>query len=264
MPSDRPSCSRSSPPRRWGSCSPDSSSSSSSSPSPPRRSAPRSSCAGSRPGCGPRSRAFHWVGLGELARFRAATGEASPPRPRRFRTWLARHPESDATRPWRIEMLSFLGEHGEARAELERWTPANPFERIHRASLAAEIGWQEGGPADLPALASLAAETGHGRLAGAAGRRWPRRLVVEPDGAGGDGSRLATPAGDVPGAAGSRRERPPCQGAATTHDRPADHRRRRFVLLGQVAARSSGCGTDARGGSGTRPCGCRSGACRPR
>jgi hypothetical protein len=108
----------------------------------------------------PAIESFHWVGLGELARFRAATGEATPTSINGFRTWLARHPESDATQPWRIEMLNFLGEHGEARAEIERWSPASPFERIHRASLTAEIGWQEGGPADLPALASEAAETG--------------------------------------------------------------------------------------------------------
>jgi hypothetical protein len=103
---------------------------------------------------------FHWVGLGELARFRAATGEASPSSAKGFRTWLARHPESETSRPWRIEMLTFLGEYGEARAELDRWTTSNPYERLHRASLSAEGGWQQGGPADLPALASLAAETG--------------------------------------------------------------------------------------------------------
>ena len=66
---------------------------------------------------------FHWVGLGELARFRAGTGETVPTSPKAFQTWLARHPESDATRPWRIEMLNFLGEHAEARAEIQRWSP---------------------------------------------------------------------------------------------------------------------------------------------
>ena len=103
---------------------------------------------------------FHWIGQGELARFRAATGEAFPTSPKGLRTWLARHPETNATRPWRIELLNFLGEHGEARAELDRWAPATPLEHLHRASLAAEIDWQQGGPADLPGLSSVAAETG--------------------------------------------------------------------------------------------------------
>src|SRR4029079_16315082 len=55
---------------------------------------------------------FHWVGLGELARFRAGTGEAVPTSSKAFRAWLGRHPESDATRPWRIAMVTFLGQHG--------------------------------------------------------------------------------------------------------------------------------------------------------
>jgi hypothetical protein len=103
---------------------------------------------------------FHWIGLGELERFRTATGEAIPTSVKAFRTWLLRHPESDATRPWRIELLTFLGEYGEARAELERWTPSSPFERLHRESLSAEGLWQQGGPADIAALASVAAVTG--------------------------------------------------------------------------------------------------------
>ena len=114
------------------------------------------------PGVRPAIEGFHWVGLGELSRFRAATGEASPTSPKGFRAWLDRNPESDASRPWRIEMLSFVGEHAEARAEIERWTPTTSFERLHRASLAADIAWQEGGPADVSQLANLAAETGEG------------------------------------------------------------------------------------------------------
>ena len=37
----------------------------------------------------PAIEAFHWVGLGELARFRAGTGEAVPTSAKGFRTWLA-------------------------------------------------------------------------------------------------------------------------------------------------------------------------------
>jgi hypothetical protein len=114
---------------------------------------------------------FHWVGLGELARFRAATGGASPTSRKGFQEWLERHPESEATRPWRIEMLNYLGDRGQARAEIERWTPSTSFERLHRASLLADIAWQDGGPAEVPTLAGLAAQT--------AGDDSPERLAAD-------------------------------------------------------------------------------------
>ena len=161
-------------------------------------------------------------------------------------------------------MLNFLGEHGEARAEIERWSPASPFERIHRASLAAEIGWQEGGPADLPALASQAAETGQDGS--------PERLAA-------DGlvawwsSRTALAAMDPGWQRPLATFRARLGDAANGLHAKALERRTivlpmivavGFVLLGQVAARADrGIRVGPRGGSGTRRCGCRSRSVSP-
>ena len=96
--------------------------------------------------------------------------------------------------------------------------PASPFERVHRRiGWTAESGWQEGAPADLPALTSLAAATGEEgspeRLAADGLIAWwssrTALAAMDPD--------WRQPLATFRARLGAAANGPPCQGVPTTH-----------------------------------------------
>jgi hypothetical protein len=108
----------------------------------------------------PALEAYHWVGRSELARFRAATGQPVPTSMGAFRSWLARTPETDATRPYRVEMLTVLDRFDEAQAELDRIAPSVTLDGLKRETLAQELAWRQGAPADVASLVTTASAIG--------------------------------------------------------------------------------------------------------
>ncbi len=112
------------------------------------------------PAVRPAIEAYHWVGRSEIVRFRQGTGDKVPTSMAGFRAWVARTPETDATRPYRVEVLTVLGDFDQARAELDRLPETTPWETFKRAIVAQELWWRQGAPADLPTIARLASEVG--------------------------------------------------------------------------------------------------------
>ena len=108
----------------------------------------------------PAMEAYHWVGRHEIEGFRSAGAGKVPVTPKGMRTWLTDVPETDLTRPYRVDVLIFLGEYAAAGSELDRMPETTPLERFRKASLADELGWRQGAPTDVERRRRLAAETG--------------------------------------------------------------------------------------------------------
>ena len=89
-------------------------------------------------------------GRRELTRYRRATGRRLPPRTGwGIARWLARVPDTPATRPIRVGYLTTAGRTDEAAATVARLEPSSAFERFDAARLAAMVEFEAGGSGDL-------------------------------------------------------------------------------------------------------------------
>jgi hypothetical protein len=102
--------------------------------------------------------AFSWLGEWELAQIRAATGDGVPTNELAARRWLRVHPEAPETRWLRVEMLTFVKKHDEAKAVAERMPDGTPAERFERAAAKDFADWYAGEEGDIPAMEAAASE----------------------------------------------------------------------------------------------------------
>jgi len=109
--------------------------------------------------------AYSWLGHAEVQRFKARTGSPVPTRVDAITAWLATNPPTPALLLPRIEMLAFLGRHGEARAALDQATATNDEEAFELASLHQYVDWLERGSTDLTALKAASASLPAGSAA---------------------------------------------------------------------------------------------------
>ncbi len=135
--------------------------------------------------------AFSWLGEGELAEVRRATGEGVPMARRGREAWLGRHPETPETAWIRAEMLISTGHLVEARELVGRMPAATPTERVTRASTLALLDWIAGLDPDLSGLEAAVAEVqpadSEERLRADVGLATARvRLLAAERGVGGD------------------------------------------------------------------------------
>ena len=100
--------------------------------------------------------AFSWLGEWEIAQVRLATGGGVPTNVLDARRWLRTHPEAPETRWFRVEMLTFVRQHEEARAVAERMPSATPQERFDRAVTLDFVDWFSGGEGDLAGIEAAA------------------------------------------------------------------------------------------------------------
>jgi hypothetical protein len=102
--------------------------------------------------------AFSWLGEWELKQAGASLVNPVPTSPREAAEWLARHPEVDANRWLRVEVLTLAGRYDEARAAVERMASGTPDERWTRAEALESVDWHAGGDGDLAGLEAAAAD----------------------------------------------------------------------------------------------------------
>jgi hypothetical protein len=108
----------------------------------------------------PAAEAFHWIGRGAIADFRAATGAAVPTRRGAIEQWLAMAPDTDAARRFRVELLAHLGRLDEARSAAQRLPDETALDRFRGAAAAADIDWKAGRGAPIDELTALAEAVG--------------------------------------------------------------------------------------------------------
>jgi hypothetical protein len=108
----------------------------------------------------PAAEAFHWIGRGAIADFRAASGSAVPTRRGAMEQWLAMAPDTDAARRFRVELLAHLGRLDEARAAAARLPDTTPLDRFRGAAATADIDWKAGRGAPIEQLSALAEAVG--------------------------------------------------------------------------------------------------------
>jgi hypothetical protein len=92
----------------------------------------------------PAIEAFHWVGRGELARFKAITGRSFPVTRGAATTWLAT-PASEADLSFRAELLVWLDRRPDALAVVAQMPERTPVERLQKALEADFIAWTADG-----------------------------------------------------------------------------------------------------------------------
>ena len=102
--------------------------------------------------------AFSWLGEWEIAQVRALTHEGVPTDGFAARRWLRRFPERPELRWVRVEVLTMLKRHDEARAVAERMSATTPVERFERAAALDFADWFGGGDGDLPGIEAATAE----------------------------------------------------------------------------------------------------------
>jgi len=102
--------------------------------------------------------AFSWLGEWEIAQVRALTHEGVPTDGFAARRWLRRFPERPELRWVRVEVLTMLKRHDEARAVAERMSATTPMERFERAAALDFADWFGGGDGDLPGIEAATAE----------------------------------------------------------------------------------------------------------
>ena len=112
-----------------------------------------------------------WAGERELHAWQRATGslpwQLPPTSPAAAERWLARHPETEANRGPRTEVLLLARRFDEARATLARIPVADAADRIAHADLEATTTFVEHGELDMGDLRSAtAAAAGEVRLDG--------------------------------------------------------------------------------------------------
>ncbi|MEW6223748.1 MAG: hypothetical protein AB1627_03890 [Chloroflexota bacterium] len=108
----------------------------------------------------PAAEAFHWIGRGAVADFRAASGSPVPTRGAAMEQWLATAPDTDAARRFRVELLAHLGRLDEARSAAARLPVETPLDRFRSAAAAADIDWKAGRGAPIDELSALAEAVG--------------------------------------------------------------------------------------------------------
>jgi hypothetical protein len=92
----------------------------------------------------PALEAFHWVGRGELARFKAITGRSIPVTRDGAAAWLAT-PETEGDLEYRSELLVWLDRRAEALAVVGRMPERTPAERLQKALEADYVAWSADG-----------------------------------------------------------------------------------------------------------------------
>jgi hypothetical protein len=102
--------------------------------------------------------AFSWLGEWEIAQVRALTHEGVPTDALGARRWLDRFPERPELRWIRVEMLTLLERHDEAKAVAERMSTSTPTERFDRIVALDFADWFSGGDGDLPGIERAASE----------------------------------------------------------------------------------------------------------
>jgi hypothetical protein len=100
--------------------------------------------------------AFSWLGHAEVQTFKARTGAAVPTKVQGMKAWLASTPSTPTMRLPRVELLGFIGRHGEARAELDAATEIDPASTFEIATLRHYLDWLEHGSTDLSRLREAA------------------------------------------------------------------------------------------------------------
>jgi hypothetical protein len=108
-----------------------------------------------------RAMAAHaFVGSWEMRRFMATTGTRPPTSAAAAQRWLDAHPETDANRWVRPELLGWVGRFDEADEVLERLPEATEEQRFERRSLRVFLDLLAGRPADVDGLAEAAESIG--------------------------------------------------------------------------------------------------------
>ena len=101
-----------------------------------------------------------FVGSAELDRFRRTVGPMPPTSAGAARDWLASHPESDANRWVRPELLAWTGEVAEAYDVIDRMPASTDAERFDRLAMKALVDLVSGAEADVEGLAAIAETAG--------------------------------------------------------------------------------------------------------
>ena len=113
--------------------------------------------------------AHSWLGSAEIRRFRERTGGPVPTKRAAMLDWLATTPSTPTMRLPRIELLAFVGQFDEARAELQRATAndqaVDPALAFELATLRQYVEWLEHGSTDLTALRESAGRLSTGSRA---------------------------------------------------------------------------------------------------
>lgn len=100
------------------------------------------------------------IGNPEMKRWRATVKTPIPLGTAAVRRWLAAHPETDANRWARSELLVIAGQMAEARAVVGRLPSATDWERFERHAQESYIDWVEGRDPGLPQLQEEAGAIG--------------------------------------------------------------------------------------------------------
>jgi hypothetical protein len=97
-----------------------------------------------------------WLGARESRRLLGGAHRAFvlglPNTPARAEKWLAKHPDDDALRPLRVEILELARRYDEARAAIDRLPDATPIDRYRIAEARAVIDDLQTGRHDLSAV----------------------------------------------------------------------------------------------------------------
>ena len=101
-----------------------------------------------------------FVGSADLERFRRTVGSMPPTSAGAARDWLATHPESDANRWVRPELLAWAGEVDEAYEVIGRMPASTDAERFDRQATKALLDLVSGAGADAEELAATAETAG--------------------------------------------------------------------------------------------------------